>query len=127
MRDIETELNAISINISYRTVSTMLDSMGGIQSNKIKKMLQVGEPHPDRNAQFEHINKTAKEYLESDDAGGSNGYNRRMWKFGLQQLADYTGLEIEVSHFPLGTSKWNKIEHRLFCYISKNWQGKPAY
>ena len=187
-------------------------------------MLQVGEAHPDRNAQFEHINKTASDYIDSGDpvisvdakkrenignfknkgteyrpqkdprkvldhdfpieelgsispygvynlnnntgfvnvgtsretsefavesilrwwesvgkhtfpdskriyincdAGGSNGYNRRMWKFGLQQLANYTGLEIEVSHFPPGTSKWNKIEHRLFCYISKNWQGKP--
>ena len=48
-----------------------------------------------------------------------------MWKYQLQQFADSTGLEIEVSHFPPGTSKWNKIEHRLFCYISKNWQGKP--
>jgi hypothetical protein len=48
-----------------------------------------------------------------------------MWKYRLQQFADPTGLEIEVSHFPPGTSKWNKIEHRLFCYISKNRQGKP--
>ena len=48
-----------------------------------------------------------------------------MWKYQLQQFANRTGLEIEVSHFPPGTSKWNKIEHRLFCYISKNWQGKP--
>ena len=48
-----------------------------------------------------------------------------MWKHQLQQFADRTGLEIEVSHFPTGTSKWNKAEHRLFCYISKNWQGKP--
>ena len=48
-----------------------------------------------------------------------------MWKYQLQQFADRTGLEIEVSHFPPGTSKWNKVEHRLFCYISKNWQGKP--
>jgi hypothetical protein len=48
-----------------------------------------------------------------------------MWKYQLQQFATRTGLEIEVSHFPRGTSKWNKVEHRLFCYISKNWQGKP--
>jgi hypothetical protein len=48
-----------------------------------------------------------------------------MWKYQLQQFADRTNLEIEVSHFPPGTSKWNKAEHRLFCYISKNWQGKP--
>ena len=48
-----------------------------------------------------------------------------MWKYQLQQFSNRTGLEIEVSHFPRGTSKWNKVEHRLFCYISKNWQGKP--
>jgi len=59
------------------------------------------------------------------DCGGSNGNRVRMWKYQLQQFADRTGLEIEVSHFPPGTSKWNKVEHRLFCYISKNWQGKP--
>jgi hypothetical protein len=59
------------------------------------------------------------------DCGGSNGYRRRMWKYQLQEFADRTGLEIEISHFPPGTSKWNKVEHRLFCYISKNWQGKP--
>jgi hypothetical protein len=187
-------------------------------------MLQVGEAHPDRNAQFEHINATAAEYIERGepvisvdtkkketignfknggqeyrgnkdprkvldhdfpikelgkispygvynlnnntgfvnigtshdtsefavesisrwweavgkhtfpgskriyincDCGGSNDYRKRMWKYQLQQFADRTGLEIEISHFPPGTSKWNKVEHRLFCYISKNWQGKP--
>jgi hypothetical protein len=59
------------------------------------------------------------------DGGGSNGSRVRMWKYQLQQLADRIGLDIYVSHFPPGTSKWNKIEHRLFCYISKSWQGKP--
>ena len=48
-----------------------------------------------------------------------------MWKYQLQQFANHSRLEIQVSHFPTGTSKWNKVEHRLFCYISKNWQGKP--
>jgi hypothetical protein len=48
-----------------------------------------------------------------------------MWKYQLQQFSTRTGLEVRVSHFPPGTSKWNKVEHRLFCYISKNWQGKP--
>jgi hypothetical protein len=187
-------------------------------------MLQVGEAHPNRNEQFEHINKTASEYIKSGipvisvdtkkkenignfknngkeyrktkeprkvldhdfpleelgkiapygvynlnnntgfvnvgishdtsefavesisrwwetvgkhtfpnagklyitcDSGGSNGYRVRMWKHQLQQFADRTGLEVEVSHFPRGTSKWNKVEHRLFCHISKNWEGKP--
>ncbi len=57
------------------------------------------------------------------DAGGSNGYRSRAWKHELQQLADETGLTIQVSHFPPGTSKWNKIEHRLFCHITANWRG----
>ena len=223
LRKIECELKAQGIEISYRTVSDLLDSMGySKQANQ--KMLQVGEPHPDRNAQFEHINKTATKYLKAGDpvisvdtkkkenignfknggkeyrpnkdprkvldhdfpieelgkispygvynlnnntgfvnvgtshdtsefavesisrwwetvgkhtfaergkifitcdSGGSNGYRVRMWKYQLQQFANRTGLEVEVSHFPRGTSKWNKVEHRLFCYISKNWQGKP--
>jgi hypothetical protein len=58
------------------------------------------------------------------DAGGSNGYRVRLWKLELQKLADETGLEIAVCHFPPGTSKWNKIEHRLFSAISQNWRGK---
>lgn len=59
------------------------------------------------------------------DCGGSNGNRLHMWKYELSKIADITGLEIHVSHYPPGTSKWNKIEHRLFCYITKNWQGKP--
>jgi hypothetical protein len=55
----------------------------------------------------------------------SNGYRLRLWKLELQKLADETGLEIAVCHFPPGTSKWNKIEHRLFSAISQNWRGKP--
>ncbi len=59
------------------------------------------------------------------DGGGSNGSRNRLWKTELQELANETGLQIYVSHFPPGTSKWNKIEHRLFSYISKNWRGRP--
>ena len=59
------------------------------------------------------------------DCGGSNGHRTRLWKTELQALADDTGLEIRVCHFPPGTSKWNKIEHRLFSFISQNWRGKP--
>ena len=59
------------------------------------------------------------------DAGGSNGYRSRVWKHELQKFADDTNLLIRVSHFPPGTSKWNKIEHRLFCHITQNWRGKP--
>ena len=211
------------INASHVTVGAILEDLGySKQSNQ--KMLQVGKPHPDRNAQFEFINAKAKEYINAGipvisvdtkkkenignfknpgeeyrrkkdprkvldhdfpikelgkiapygvynlnhnigfvnvgtshdtaefavesisrwwgvvgshtfpnadkllitcDCGGSNGNRRRLWKYQLSQLAKRTGLEVHVSHFPPGTSKWNKVEHRLFCYISKNWQGKP--
>jgi len=59
------------------------------------------------------------------DCGGSNGYRTRLWKTELQRLADDTGLQIRVCHFPPGTSKWNRIEHRLFSFITQNWRGKP--
>jgi hypothetical protein len=67
----------------------------------------------------------AKTLLITADAGGSNGYRSRAWKMELQRLADDLRLRIHVSHFPPGTSKWNKIEHRLFCHITKNWRGRP--
>jgi len=223
LRKLENELCNRNIKVGRTAISKTLETMGySKQANQ--KMLQIGEPHPDRNTQFEHINKTAAEYLEAGepvisvdtkkkenignfknngeeyrnkkdprkvldhdfpieelgkispygvynlnsntgfvnvgtshdtsefavesisrwwetvgkhtfteskkiyitcDSGGSNGYRVRMWKYQLQQFANRTGLEIEVSHFPRGTSKWNKVEHRLFCYISKNWKGKP--
>ena len=67
----------------------------------------------------------ANRLLITADAGGSNGPRLRLWKVQLQKLADETGLRIAVCHFPPGTSKWNKIEHRLFSFISQNWRGKP--
>ena len=63
--------------------------------------------------------------LVTADAGGSNSCRCRLWKVALQQLADPIGLRIAVCHFPPGTSKWNKIEHRMFCHITQNWRGKP--
>jgi Rhodopirellula transposase DDE domain len=60
------------------------------------------------------------------DCGGGNGNRTRLWKTELQKLADETGLQIRVCHFPPGTSKWNKIEHRLFCHISQTWRGRPS-
>ena len=69
--------------------------------------------------------KKARQLLITADGGGSNGYRVRLWKVALQNLADDTGLEIHICHFPPGTSKWNKIEHRMFSYISMNWRGKP--
>jgi transposase len=67
----------------------------------------------------------ARQLLITADGGGSNGSRLRLWKVELQKLADETGLAIAVCHLPPGTSKWNKIEHRLFSYISQNWRGKP--
>jgi hypothetical protein len=76
---------------------------------------QVGEPrYPD-----------AREIFITADAGGSNGHRPRLWKAELQRLADKLGLAIHVSHVPPGTSKWNKVEHRLFSFISINWRGRP--
>jgi transposase len=63
--------------------------------------------------------------LITADSGGSNGHRNRLWKLELQRLADETGMKIEVCHYPPGTSKWNKIEHRLFCHITRNWRGVP--
>jgi transposase len=211
------------ISISFKTVGAILEDLGySRQANQ--KMLQVGEAHPDRNAQFEFINAKAREYIDAGepvisvdtkkketignfknhgteyrrikdprkvldhdfplaelgkiapygiynlnnnvgfvnvgtshdtaefavesisrwwetvgkrsfphtarllitcDCGGSNGNKVRLWKYQLAQFSGRTGLEIQVAHFPSGTSKWNKIEHKLFCFISKNWQGKP--
>lgn len=67
----------------------------------------------------------AKRLVITADCGGSNGNRTRLWKTELQKLANETGLEIVVCHFPPGTSKWNKIEHRMFSFISKNWRGQP--
>jgi hypothetical protein len=67
----------------------------------------------------------ARNLLITADGGGSNSYRSRLWKIALQELADHVGLTLRVCHFPPGTSKWNKIEHRLFSFITQNWRGKP--
>jgi len=67
----------------------------------------------------------ASELLITADGGGSNSSRCRLWKIALQDVANETGLRLSVCHFPPGTSKWNKIEHRLFCFITKNWRGRP--
>jgi hypothetical protein len=78
---------------------------------------------------WEHLGKArypdATTLTITADCGGSNGHRLRLWKVQLQRLADQTGLEISVFHFPPGTSKWNKIGHRLFSFIARNWRGQP--
>ncbi len=69
--------------------------------------------------------RTAKRLLITADGGGSNGSRVRLWKLELQRLADETGLSLQVCHYPPGTSKWNKIEHRMFCHITQTWRGNP--
>jgi hypothetical protein len=76
-------------------------------------------------AEGQRLYRNARRLLITADGGGSNGYRRRLWKAELQKLADETGLVIQVCHFPPGTSKWNKVEHRLFSFISSNWRGEP--
>jgi len=223
LRKLAKELNNQGFKVSYRVVGIMLKQIGyGLQADK--KTLTVKPSHPDRDAQFEHINtqtlkaiaegnpvlsidakkkenignfknngqtyqphKNPLEVLDHDfpikelgkatpfgvydvfknqgfvsvglsgdtavfavesirkwwyaqgvveygnaskivltcDCGGSNGYRNRLWKFELQKLASEIGLDVEVLHYPPGMSKWNKVEHRLFCFISKNWAGVP--
>ena len=76
-----------------------------------------------------HMGRTvyprAQRLLITADGGGANGSRNRLWKMELQKLADDIGLRILVCHFPPGTSKWNKIEHRMFCHITENWRGRP--
>jgi hypothetical protein len=222
VRKLAAELRAIGHDISFRTVADVLRDAGyTLQSNR---KAQEGRNHPDRDAQFRHINRTvlafqrkaqpvisvdtkkkelvgnfrnagkewrpkgspeivkvhdflirengkaipygvydvtrnagyvsvgidhdtasfavrtirrwwrvmgrpvypkANSLLITADSGGSNGAKLRLWKWELQRLADATGLSVTVCHFPPGTSKWNKIEHRLFSYISANWRGRP--
>jgi hypothetical protein len=102
--------------VSADTVGELLREEGFSLEGNAKTV--EGKRHPDRDAQFRRLLITA-------DAGGSNGYRARAWKTGLAALAAETGLEITVCHFPPGTSKWNKIDHRLFSAITMNWRGRP--
>ena len=72
-----------------------------------------------------HLYREARQIVITADGGGSNGSRLRLWKLELQTFADETGLWLSICHFPPGTSKWNKIEHRLFSFISSNWRGEP--
>ena len=76
-------------------------------------------------AEGRRLYRRARTIVITADAGGSNGARLRLWKWELQKLADETGRALSVSHFPPGTSKWNKVEHRLFSFISSNWRGEP--
>lgn len=105
----------ICLNKGFVNVTTFPDT-GAFASNSVSDWWEyVGSD----------IYKDSKKLMITADCGGSNGRRNRQWKVGLQNLADRTGLEIYVCHLPPGTSKWNKIEHKMFCFISKNWRARP--
>jgi hypothetical protein len=98
----------VSVGIDHDTADFGIDSI-------LAWWKQMGRPT------YPH----AQELLIMADAGGSNSSRSRLWKLGVQRLANSTGLHISVCHFPPGTSKWNKIEHRMFAFITQNWRGRP--
>jgi hypothetical protein len=95
----------------------------GISSDTAEFAVETIRTWWQRLGQRRHLQ--AKRLLITADSGGSNSSRNRLWKVELQSLSNETGLEIEVCHFPPGTSKWNKIEHRLFCQVTRNWRGQP--
>jgi hypothetical protein len=106
--DIVHNTGFVNVGIDHDTASFAVESIRRWWNTVGKKL------YPDK-----------KELLITSDGGGSNGSRNRLWKKELQQFANETGLSVTVTHFPPATSKWNKIEHRLFSYISINWKGKP--
>jgi hypothetical protein len=105
----------LNLNIGFVNVGTSHDTAEFSVESIFRWWKTVGE----------RTFPNARKLMITCDCGGSNGYRSKLWKYQLSQLAKRIGIEIHVCHFPPGTSKWNKIEHRLFCYISKRWQGKP--
>jgi hypothetical protein len=124
--DIGANAGCVSVGIDHdtaefavNTIRRWHETMGGagqrFRRAKLGGMARAGrERYP-----------TANRLMITADGGGSNGSRVRLWKIELQKLADETGLTISVCHYPPGTSKWNKIEHRLFCHITQNWRGRP--
>jgi hypothetical protein len=106
--DVTANQGWVSVGVDHDTAPFAVESL----SNWWRQMGREASPE-------------ATELLVMADGGGSNGARVRLWKLALQGLADETGLRIMVCHFPPGTSKWNKIEHRMFCHITRNWRGRP--
>jgi transposase len=106
--DVAANQGWVSVGIDHDTAEFAVESI----RRWWKEMGQPRYPH-------------ARRLLITADCGGSNGYRVRLWKREVQKLADDLGLAIQVCHFPPGTSKWNRIEHRMFCHITNNWRGRP--
>ena len=105
--DITANEGWVSVGIDHDTAEFAVHSIW-------RWWLEMGQP----------LYPKATRLLITADCGGSNGYRVRLWRLQLQRLADQTGLHVQVCHFPPGTSKWNKIEHRMFCHITNNWRGR---
>lgn len=112
------------------------DAVRGVRPDGQRGVVSVGTDHDTSRFAAQTIEKwwremgrprypNATELLITADGGGSNSSRCRLWKIVLQELADATGLALNVCHFPPGTDKWNKIEHRLFCHVTQNWRGRP--
>jgi len=106
--DLTANVGWVNVGIDHDTAEFAVQSIR-------RWWLEMGQPQYRR----------AQRLLITADCGGSNGYRVRLWRLQLQQLADDLQLAIQVCHFPPGTSKWNKIEHRMFCHITNNWRGRP--
>jgi hypothetical protein len=105
----------LTANEGWVSVGTDHDTARFAAQTILKWWKEMGRPRYPR----------ATELMITADGGGSNSSRCRLWKIALQELADATGLMLHVNHFPPGTSKWNKIEHRLFCHVTQNWRGRP--
>ena len=106
--DLTANVGWVSVGIDHDTAEFAVQSIR-------RWWIEMGQP----------LYRKAKRLLITADCGGSNGYRVRLWRVQLQQLADDLGLPVQVCHLPPGTSKWNKIEHRMFCHITNNWRGRP--
>jgi Rhodopirellula transposase DDE domain len=106
--DLTANVGWVSVGIDHDTAEFAVQSIR-------RWWIEMGRP----------LYRKAKRLLITADCGGSNGYRVRLWRVQLQQLANELGLPVQVCHLPPGTSKWNKIEHRMFCHITNNWRGRP--
>jgi hypothetical protein len=106
--DVTANVGWVSVGIDHDTAEFAVQSIR-------RWWLEMGRP----------MYKQAKRLLITAACGGSNGYRARLWRLQLQRLADEQALHIQVCHFPPGTRKWNKIQHRMFCHITNNWRGRP--
>ena len=112
-------------------LQTYEESKSDQSGKRVKRAMVAGPPTLLKHRLFMNTgNRTshqadASQLLITADCGGSNGIRIRLWKLELQRLSDEAGIVIHVCHFPPGTSKWNKIEHSMFCFITKNWRGRP--